>query len=59
MLIDGIDPEIDEITASLERMAAESDLGISLALFLLKPAERKILWLCLLASSIFTVGNGR
>lgn len=59
MLIDGIDPEIDEITASLKRMAAESDLGISTGALFAEARRRKIPVVCLPHSSILQLGNGR
>jgi cyanophycin synthetase len=59
MLIEGTVPQIDGIMASLKKVAAESDLGISTGALFAEARRRKIPVVCLPHSSILQLGNGR
>lgn len=59
MLIEDTVPQIDGIMASLKKMAAESDLGISTGALFAEARRRKIPVVCLPHSSILQLGNGR
>jgi len=59
MLIEGTQPHIDGIIASLKKVAAESNLGISTGALFEEARRRKIPVVCLPHSSILQLGNGR
>ena len=59
MLVAGVMPQINGIMASLKKMAAESDLGISTGALYEEACRRNIPVVCLPHSSILQMGNGK